>query len=70
MSAEHSAPAYETRTFYGPLELHPSIEQTSNRQIFTHPSDPSKLVRVPNAADLYVKPRGNAYKRIHNSTST
>lgn len=44
MNAEH--PAYEKRTFYGPLELDPDTPQERDRYMMTHSEDPNKLVRA------------------------
>jgi len=46
-------PSYETRRFYGPLELSLSIPETSETRALKHPDDPSKLIREINAELLY-----------------
>jgi hypothetical protein len=51
MNIEH--PAYEQRTFYGPLNLAANIPQHGDRYIMIHPDDPSKLVRASGEGVYY-----------------
>lgn len=49
MINENLQPSYESRKFYGPLQLDPDMPQPQGRNFLIHPDDPSKLIRFNSA---------------------